>query len=68
MRERLENSSDVVRVNGYLSIPEAARELGYSRHSIYRWIRDGRMAAVQTGTTLSVRKSEVKRMRRELAA
>lgn len=46
-------------VPNYLSVPQAARKLNVSRHTVYRWIRNGDLDATIIGSTLFVREADV---------
>lgn len=46
----------------YYTASEAARDLRVSRTTIWRWVREGRLAAYQVGgRTLRIRRDDVKR-------
>ncbi len=60
----MDNHKPVVRLPGYLTIPEVAHLIGKSRHTVYRLIRDGDLVAVKTGRTLVVRESDFLKYRR----
>jgi len=53
---------------GYLSITEAAELLGKSNATVYRLIKDRKLAAVYVGRTLAIRRSDLDRYLRKLSA
>ena len=47
----------------YYTISEAARELGVSRQTIYRWIADGKVPTEKIGGVMLVEKAAISRIR-----
>lgn len=49
----------------YLTISEAAKELGVTRQTISRWIRDGKLEAEQVGREKLINKKSLERFLRK---
>lgn len=45
--------------NELLSVPQAARLLGLSRPSVYRYIREGRLRALRVGRAVVLQRQDV---------
>lgn len=50
--------------SGVVSVEEVARRLGVSRLTVYKYIRQGKLAAVRQGRSYAVRVEDVKALRR----
>jgi len=55
------NTSDLV------TVPRAAKLLGKPKMTLYRWVKNGKVIAIQLGGFLFIPKSEVKRLEKEIA-
>jgi len=51
-----------ISVQDAFSYKDAARELGVTTMTLWRWVRDGKIAAVQLGRYKFIPKSEVERV------
>ena len=49
----------------YLTVPEVAERLNVSRHSIYRWVKDGYLSAYRLGHELRITESALQRFLEE---
>lgn len=56
-----------VATDDFLSVGKAAKALGTSRWSVYRWIEAQKIIAVKLGGILFIPKSEVERLRNNQA-
>lgn len=54
-----------VQTDELLSVPEAARQLGKHKMTLYRWIDASRIAYIKLGGILFIPRSEVRRLRKE---
>lgn len=52
-----------VLTDDFITVPEAARELGKPKVTLYRWIASNKLIAVTFGGKLFVPKSEVERLK-----
>ncbi len=50
-----------------LSVPEAARILQRPKITLYRWIKKGKLTAIELGGVLFIPKKEVERLKGEQA-
>ncbi len=48
-----------MKINGYLSVNEAAELLKVDTESIYRWVRSGKLPAAKIGGLWRIRKSDI---------
>ena len=46
-----------------MTVPKAAKALGYTKMTLYRWMREGRFYTIKLGGILFVPKSEVERLK-----
>lgn len=53
--------------NDILTVGDAAKELGQHRSTIYRWLEAGKFIGVKLGGILFVPKSEVERLKKDIA-
>ncbi|GEM_PF-1646965 len=49
----------------FVTVPEAAKQLGRPKMTLYRWIEANRLIAVTFGGILFIPKSEVERLNKE---
>lgn len=56
-----------ININQPVQVGEAAKALGRSRETIYRWIEEGKLIAVEFGGVLFVPSSEIERIKKEVA-
>ncbi|MBA7584860.1 hypothetical protein ES708_26826 [subsurface metagenome] len=49
----------------FVTVPEAAKQLGKPKMTLYRWIGANKLIAVTFGGILFIPKSEVERLKRE---
>ena len=49
--------------DGFVTVPEAARQLGKPKMTLYRWIEANKLITVTFGGILFVPKSEVERLK-----
>ena len=49
----------------FITVPEAAKQLGKPKVTLYRWIGADKLIAVTFGGILFIPKSEVERLKRE---
>jgi len=50
-------------IDEFLTVPKAAKQLGKSKMTLYRWIEANKLIAITFGGILFVPKSEVERCR-----
>ncbi|MBA7675666.1 hypothetical protein ES703_83902 [subsurface metagenome] len=51
----------------FFTVPEAAKQLGKPKMTLYRWIEANKLIAVTFGGILFVPESEIKRLKKERA-
>lgn len=54
-----------VMTDDFITVPEAAKQLGKPKVTLYRWIEANKLIAVTFGGILFVPRSEIKRLRKE---
>ena len=52
----------------FVTVPEAAKQLGKPKVTLYRWIEANKLIAITFGGILFVPKSEIQRLKNEKAA
>jgi len=57
-----------VMTDDFITVPEAAKQLGKPKVTLYRWIEANKLIAVTFGGILFVPRSEVERLKKEQAA
>jgi len=57
-----------VLTDDFVTVPEAAKQLGKPKVTLYRWIDSNRLIAVTFGGILFVPKSEIERIKNKQAA
>ena len=54
-----------VMTDDFITVPEAAKQLGKPKVTLYRWIEANKLIAVTFGGILFVPRSEIERLRKE---
>ena len=54
-----------VMTDDFITVPEAAKQLGKPKVTLYRWIEANKLIAVTFGGILFIPKSEIERLKRE---
>ncbi len=49
----------------FLTVPQAAKQIGVHFATIYRWIDAGKILSIRLGGILFIPKSEIERLRKE---
>lgn len=62
-----EGATIKVMTDDLLSVGKAAKALGTSRWSVYRWIDTGKIIGIKLGGILFIPKSEIQRLKNEQA-
>lgn len=57
-----------ININELVQVGEAAKALGRSRETVYRWIDTGKLIAIELGGVLFVPSSEIERVKKEEVA
>ena len=57
-----------VMTDDFITVPEAAKQLGKPKVTLYRWIEANKLIAVTFGGILFVPKSEIERIKNSQAA
>ena len=65
---REQSATFKVATDDLLSVGKAAKALGTSRWSVYRWIDTGKILSIRLGGILFIPTSEVERLKNEQAA
>jgi len=57
-----------IKSDDLLTVPEAAKQLGRPKMTLYRWINTNKIMSVKLGGILFIPKSVVERLKKEKAA
>lgn len=58
---------EAIELDGAITVPEAAKILGKPKMTLYRWIKGRKLTAIRFGNIVFVPKSEVERLKNEIA-
>lgn len=58
----------IAEINDILTVPDAAKELGKPKMTLYRWIDAGKITCVRLGGVLFIPRKELERLKKEKEA
>lgn len=56
-----------INTSEFLTVPQAAKQLGKPKMTLYRWVKNGKVIAVRFGGILFVPMSEIERLKNQAA-
>lgn len=65
---REQSATIKVTTDDFLSVGKAAKALGTSRWSVYRWVEAKKIISIRLGGILFIPKSEIERLKNQQAA